>query len=266
VHCPTRHVAVFPPAHTGGSGPSLVGILRPFGVCAEVAPSAATDWRRPWEVRAAKPSPVPPSGFLSPSAVSAATPRLTRVSPDPLETPRDPQLCGLVSCRKRPWDSPFRAFPSRGAVPPSGGLVLPCGFGRDFELRREGARFVAIAFRRAPISSRATGPRRAPRRDSRIGNAASCGRSRPACPPRESPRASTSTSRLRLPVLRASHPARRPRQPTCTLGLAGSQPCRPLRSFAPPESPFTRCSPAHSSFRPSSWVPTGPLLSWDSPF
>jgi hypothetical protein len=27
---------------------------------------------------------------------------------------------GLVSCRRRPWDFPFRAFPSRRAVPPSG--------------------------------------------------------------------------------------------------------------------------------------------------
>jgi len=166
---------------------------------------------------------VPPSGFLSPSAVSAATPRLTRVSPDPLETPLHPQLCGLVSCRKRPWDSPFRAFPSRGAVPPFGGLVLPCGFDRDCEARREGARFVAIAFRRAPISSRAARSRRAPRtrqqdreRDFPRSFTASLSSTRvtprvdldqsleAACPPRESPRASTSTTDLHTRARRLS--------------------------------------------------------------
>jgi len=33
-----------------------------------------------------------------------------------------PRLRGLVSCRSRSWSSPFRAFPSRGAVPALAGL------------------------------------------------------------------------------------------------------------------------------------------------
>lgn len=39
-----------------------------------------------------------------------------------------PTLRGLVPCRSRPWETPSRAFPSRGAVPALAGLVLPCGF------------------------------------------------------------------------------------------------------------------------------------------
>lgn len=39
-----------------------------------------------------------------------------------------PTLRGLVPCRSRPWETPSRAFPSRGAVPDLSGLVLPCRF------------------------------------------------------------------------------------------------------------------------------------------
>lgn len=39
-----------------------------------------------------------------------------------------PTLRGLVPCRSRPWETPSRAFPSRGAVPALASLVLPCGF------------------------------------------------------------------------------------------------------------------------------------------
>jgi hypothetical protein len=58
------------------------------------------------------------------------------------------------------------------------------------------------------------------------------------------------------------------RQPPEPSGTTGSRPIRPLRSFAPPESPFTdrsRLSPrlARQSLRPHVPRPTGSLLSWD---
>ena len=56
------------------------------------------------------PPPVPPSGFLDLLTAYAA-----------------PGLRGLVSCRLRSWDSPFRAFPFQESVPLSGSL-LPCGW------------------------------------------------------------------------------------------------------------------------------------------
>lgn len=139
------------------------------------------------------PRPVPPPGFLSPSAVSAATPRSTRVAPCPLETSLDPQLCGLVSCRKRPWGSPFRAFPSRGAVPPSGGPCFPAGSVATSGTAREcsGCRG------RFPPSADREPRGRAPK----------------------SPTSATTRSGTRLPatvhgppVLHASCPARRPRR------------------------------------------------------
>jgi len=60
-------------------------------------------------------------------------------------------------------------------------------------------------------------------------------------------------------------PLRQPPEPS---GTTGSRPIRPLRSFAPPESPFTdrpRLSPrlARQSLRPHAPRPTGSLLSWD---
>jgi hypothetical protein len=56
-----------------------------------------------------------------------------------------PTLRGLVPCRSRPWESPYRAFPSRGAVPDLSGLVLPCGFVVDRRRRGTLGRF-ATAF------------------------------------------------------------------------------------------------------------------------
>jgi len=49
-----------------------------------------------------------------------------------------PTLRGLVPCRSRPLESPFRAFPSRGAVPALAGLLLPCGFALDRPTARHG--------------------------------------------------------------------------------------------------------------------------------
>jgi hypothetical protein len=50
--------------------------------------------------------------------------------PPPLSGLLSPGPCGLVSCHSRPWDSTSSAFPTRSAVPPSGGLcplAVGCG-------------------------------------------------------------------------------------------------------------------------------------------
>lgn len=60
------------------------------------------------------PPPDPPSGFLDLLTVFAA-----------------PGPRGLVSCRLRSWDSPFRAFPFQESVPLTGPL-LPCGWVSTF--------------------------------------------------------------------------------------------------------------------------------------
>jgi len=102
-------------------------------------PAIVTDLGiEPRKVKVARPSPVPSSGFLPLSTVPAAF----RGSRGPLAGPtvrRDaPTLRGLVPCRSRPLESPFRAFPSRGAVPALAGLLLPCGFALDRPTARHG--------------------------------------------------------------------------------------------------------------------------------
>jgi len=62
-----------------------------------------------------------------------------------------PTLRGLVPCRSRPWETPCRAFPSRGAVPALASLVLPCGFMVDRRRCDALGRF-ATAFPTAPGS------------------------------------------------------------------------------------------------------------------
>jgi len=112
---------------------------------------------------------------------------------------------------------PFRAFPSRGAVPALAGLVLPCGFAvrlspaqRLRELRVRFPRF-APALRRSRPPEGGPGTHEPGRRF--LASA--------------SPVAST-----HLSVCRTYRP--HPRD----TGLAGERPARPLRSFAPPGSPF----------------------------
>jgi len=84
--------------------------------------AAVKEW-----VKVARPSPVPSSGFLPLSTVPAALAARTNPLRGP-PSPCAPTLRGLVSCRSRPLESPYRAFPSRGAVPALAGLLLPCEF------------------------------------------------------------------------------------------------------------------------------------------
>jgi hypothetical protein len=101
---------------------------------------------------------------------------------------------------QRPWDSPFRAFPSRRAVPPSGGLLLPCGFDVDPRPARR-LRFVASAFRRAPPGEPRGGSVRAHGATGGWDRASRSRRDRPS--PRELPRTARGTTDR-------SHRARRP--------------------------------------------------------
>jgi hypothetical protein len=81
-----------------------------------------------------------------------------------------------------------------------------------------------------------------------------------ASSPRPSCQATVSNARVAPHALSGDQP-----EPS---GTTGSRPIRPLRSLAPPESPFTdrpRLTPrlARQSLRPHALRPTGPLLSWD---
>jgi hypothetical protein len=123
------------------------------------------------------PRPVPPSGFVHPTELVQLTSHLAvggaldaldrasvaprrfeprrllqaRVSPLPQFRRRyAPELRDRLPDRARPWDSPFRAFPSRGAVPPLDGLVLPCGFDVD---RVSGAKIPWLSDRFPPRAS-----------------------------------------------------------------------------------------------------------------
>jgi hypothetical protein len=112
------------------------GVLSPYDAVRSRRPvSYHGRLDRPRETRVATPSPgsalglsQPPGGFSSVLGVRRTCPGcpVHAVAPKPPWSSRS-----LVPCRERPWDSPFRAFPSRGAVPPFDGLLLPCGFDVD---------------------------------------------------------------------------------------------------------------------------------------
>jgi len=120
------------PPRPSKPGIASLEVLAPSSTSTPGAPSsphhglAATAGR----VKVAKPSPVPSSGFLPLSTVLAALAARTSSLRSP-PSPCAPTLRGLVSCRSRPLESPYRAFPSRGAVPALAGQLLPCGFAFD---------------------------------------------------------------------------------------------------------------------------------------
>jgi len=134
---------------------------------------------------------------------------------------------------------PSRAFPSRGAVPALAGRLLPCGFALRPPpaqcLREIHGRFLrfAPALRRSRPPEGRRGTHEPGRRFLAVA----------------SPVAST-----RSKACRTCRPL-----PTDT-GLAGKRPARPLRSFAPPGSPFSD----DLSAWPGSRSPVGALLGFSS--
>lgn len=238
-------LAIFPPAFASGSGPPLLEFLVPTAFQSQVPRSSTigvTDRGRrglPSPRRCRPRALSAPRRFELPHAVR------TRVAPCPPDVRFPQDLRSLVPCRRRPWDFPYRAFPSRRAVPPSDGPLLPCGFGVS----------TAISDAKAPGFSRPVSPRRrhpAAPRNPRKG-LETRRRRRDLGSSRSLGHLSTTVTRSNL----GSRPA--------SLGLAGSRPDRPLRSLAPFENPFTQRPCGCSSLRPYARAAPGPLLSWDSP-
>jgi len=81
----------------------------------------------------------------------------TRHARDPCgsrRSPWRPDASRPCSMPLAPLESPYRAFPSRGAVPALAGLVLPCGFAFDCPTARSVQGFRGSFRRRADLSPR----------------------------------------------------------------------------------------------------------------
>lgn len=195
--------------------------------------SAATGVTRPPRERGSPdPRPVPPSGFFTPRRFQRPTgvgPRSPGTLP-PASLPWE--LHGPVSCRERPWDSPFRAFPSRGAVPPSDGLLLPCGFDSDPAPTRRGRRISQpvsdalrhLATRRGPVKARSRATRSRGR-----------GFPQPSRAPVHRPVARATTATSAPPRRARRHTARTP----------ASKPCSPRESVHARNSRAPELAPEH---------------------
>jgi hypothetical protein len=213
-----------------------------------VPPSATIGVNRPQETGRATFPPVPPSGFHTPSAVQATAPFTSPVSQTRAyvtATPRN--LAGLFHPASVLGIRPSELYPPGEPcrLTRLDGLLLPGGFGCDSELRRENSGDLRPVSPAAPPPGRPAPPRRGSDRDSRTVTRVPRGR------------------HLRPPVLRASCPARRPRQSTEASGLVGSMPPRPLRSLAPPGNPYPSTARSRD-LRPARTRSLGPVLSWDS--
>lgn len=188
-------LAALPPALAGArvrlswGSPSL---RRDHSGC-PVLPRSVT---RPREAKGASPSPGSALGVLPPlGGFSRDGVRRARVAPlPPLRHRYAPELRGLVSCRERPWDSPFRAFPSRGAAPPLGGRCFLAG---SEPTATSGAKTPRLSDRFRPRASpepcAEPSVKRTTVRDHRRGTWLPRDRET-ACPPRELPRTTTSAT------------------------------------------------------------------------
>jgi hypothetical protein len=214
--------------------------VTPLGTCGSASPEVScprTPLRRvpllrhdlprgrPCGTRIARPSPVPSSGFLPLSTVLASS-RLARGLLDPADR-RGPRRFADCAPRRRlpPTERPFPArvlgaplqsFPFPGSRTRSRGPLLPCGFVvRSPPAQRLQDLHDRFHPSRQPFASRAR-----PKAD-------------PGLIGRDvgSPRSLVRSPR-RTEVCRTYRP-----HPTYA-GLAGKRPARPLRSFAPPGSPF----------------------------
>jgi len=165
-------------------------------------------WRSPNPHRC-RPQGSCPSRRFWPCTRHARTPCGARRSP------WHPDASRPCSMPLAPLESPFRAFPSRGAVPALAGLLLPCGFAFDRPTARHGPRCSRpLSPARRPLA--AAGPKA--RRTGRLGRRF----------PGVARRRSWRVTALGCGVSSRIGRARRTRRPA-----------RPLRSFAPLESPFS---------------------------
>jgi len=75
---------------------------------------------------------VPFNGIPRASPMWSRLPRPPRFRSQVFSTsqrfPSRPEFRGLVSCRNRSWDSPFRVFPSQESRAPLEAALLPCGY------------------------------------------------------------------------------------------------------------------------------------------
>jgi len=170
---------------------------------------------RPCGTRIARPSSVPSSGFLPLSTVPAST-RLARGLLDPAVR-RGPRRFAVLFHTARVRGAPLQSFPFPGSRARSRRPLLPCGF----VLRLPPAQCLQVLHGRFRRSRQLFATRAHPKADPGLmsqddGSLRSLVRS---------PR--------RTEVCRTYRPV-----PTDT-GLAGKRPARPLRSFAPPGSPFS---------------------------
>jgi hypothetical protein len=126
------------PARSSESGPPLLGFLLPRTQLRRVPLSPRRPFpAAPVDEGIATPSSVPSSGFLPLSTVPAAHPAQHGPLSEPAVTPYAPRrFATLFHAARVPMELPFRAFPSRGAVPALAGLLLPC----EFDIRPPPAR------------------------------------------------------------------------------------------------------------------------------
>jgi hypothetical protein len=234
----------FPASSRPRIGSASPGVLRPYGACAP--------WRHPSA-----------AAGVTRSRESEERHLLARFRPRAFTTPRRfrPPAGTRPGCPdralRRTLPGSFAAlfhaanalgiFPAEPS-PPEKPCRLPTALASlrvraQARLRRDGFEDLATGFPRAPTSCRVPAPvkARSARRRSRG---------------RELPRPSGRPSTTRLPEWLL-------RRPLVPVGLAGSWPGRPLRSFAPLGSPFAREPFVRPSFRPCARPAPGPLLSWD---
>jgi hypothetical protein len=169
---------------------------------------------RPRGTRIARPSSVPSSGFLPLSTVPADS-RLARGLLN-LAVRRGPLRFAALFHAARVPGAPLQSFPFPGSRTRSRGPLLPCGFA----LRPPPAQRLQDLHDRFHPSRQPFATRARPKADPGL-------MSRDVGSPRSLVRSPRHTG-----VCRTYRP-----HPTYA-GLAGKRPARPLRSFAPPGSPF----------------------------
>lgn len=197
-------------------GSASRGVLAPTDAFTSGAPSSPRT--PPCEgsrgTRVARLSSVPSSGFLPLSTVPASTRRVSR-SLDPAVC-RGPQRFAAFFHAARVPGASLQSFPFPRSRTRSRGPLLPCGFAFDRRQRSFLEKFTIAFAARAKLFAQSNPPEGGPGRMSRDEG---------------SPRS--------LRPVASTRRARRTCRPRLErTGLAGRRPARPLRSLAPPGSPF----------------------------